>query len=60
MDLSTQYLGLTLPHPLVAGASPLADDVDSVKRLEDGGAAASAAPSAVTAGGSPLMPASCW
>jgi dihydroorotate dehydrogenase (fumarate) len=40
MDLTTQYLGLTLPHPLVAGASPLADDLDGVKRLEDSGAAA--------------------
>jgi dihydroorotate dehydrogenase (fumarate) len=40
MDLSTEYLGIKLPHPLVAGASPLADDLDSVKRLEDGGAAA--------------------
>ena len=40
MDLSTEYLGMKLPHPLVAGASPLADDVDSVKRLEDGGASA--------------------
>jgi dihydroorotate dehydrogenase (fumarate) len=40
MDLSTTYLGMTLPHPLVAGASPLADDLDGIKRLEDGGAAA--------------------
>jgi dihydroorotate dehydrogenase (fumarate) len=40
MDLSTQYLGFTLPHPLVAGASPLADDLDTVKRLEDAGASA--------------------
>ena len=40
MDLSTEYLGMTLPHPLVAGASPLADDLDGVKRLEDAGAAA--------------------
>ena len=40
MDLSTKYLGLTLPHPLVAGASPLSDDVDGVRRLEDAGAAA--------------------
>ena len=32
--------GSTLPHPLVAGASPLADDLDGVKRLEDAGAAA--------------------
>jgi dihydroorotate dehydrogenase (fumarate) len=38
MDLSTQYLGFTLPHPLIAGASPLADDLDTVKRLEDAGA----------------------
>ena len=40
MDLSTEYLGMKLPHPLVAGASPLADDLDGVKRLEDAGAAA--------------------
>ena len=40
MDLTTTYLGLTLSHPLVAGASPLADDLDGVKRLEDAGAAA--------------------
>jgi dihydroorotate dehydrogenase (fumarate) len=40
MDLSTQYLGFTLPHPLIAGASPLSDDLDSVKRLEDAGASA--------------------
>ena len=40
MDLSTTYLGFTLPHPLVAGASPLVDDLDMVRRLEDAGAAA--------------------
>ena len=40
MDLSTTYLGLTLPHPIVAGASPLSDDLDGVRRLEDAGAAA--------------------
>ena len=40
MDLSTTYLGLTLPHPLMPGASPLADSLDTVKRLEDAGAAA--------------------
>ena len=38
-DLGTEYLGLLLPHPLVAGASPLSDDLDGVKRLEDAGAA---------------------
>lgn len=40
MDLSTTYLGLNLPHPLMPGASPLVDDIDVVKRLEDAGAAA--------------------
>lgn len=40
MDLSTTYLGFTLPHPLMPGASPLVDDLDTVRRLEDGGAAA--------------------
>jgi dihydroorotate dehydrogenase (fumarate) len=40
MNLSTRYLGLDLPHPLIVGASPLADDLDTVRRLEDAGAAA--------------------
>ena len=40
MDLSTTYLGIPLPHPLVAGASPLGDELDTVKELEDAGAAA--------------------
>jgi dihydroorotate dehydrogenase (fumarate) len=40
MDLSTTYLGLALPHPLMPGASPLVHDIDTVKRLEDAGAAA--------------------
>ena len=40
MDLRTKYLGLDLPHPLMPGASPLADDLDTVRRLEDAGAAA--------------------
>jgi dihydroorotate dehydrogenase (fumarate) len=40
MDLSTTYLGLDLPHPLVSGASPLVDDLDTVRRLEDAGATA--------------------
>ena len=40
MDLSTTYLGLTLPHPLVSGAGPMADSLDGVRRLEDAGAAA--------------------
>ena len=40
MDLSTTYLGLQLPHPLIPGASPLVDHLDLVRRLEDAGAAA--------------------
>ena len=40
MDLSTQYLGLKLDHPLMPGASPLVDDLDAVRQLEDAGAAA--------------------
>jgi len=40
MDLSTTYLGLALPHPLITGASPLVDHLDLVRRLEDAGAAA--------------------
>jgi dihydroorotate dehydrogenase (fumarate) len=40
MDLSTSYLGLNLSHPFMPGASPLADDLDMVRRLEDAGAAA--------------------
>ncbi len=38
MDLSTEYLGLRLEHPIVPGASPLTDNVDTVRRLEDAGA----------------------
>jgi dihydroorotate dehydrogenase (fumarate) len=40
MDLSTTYMGFVLPHPLLPGSSPLADDLDGVRRLEDAGAAA--------------------
>jgi len=40
IDLSTRYLGLTLPHPFMPGASPMVDDMDMVRRLEDAGAAA--------------------
>ncbi len=38
MDLTTTYLGLTLPHPIVPGAGPLSDDLDGVRRMEDAGA----------------------
>src|SRR5215831_13081979 len=40
IDLSTKYLGLNLPSPLVVSASPLSRDIDGVCRLEDAGAAA--------------------
>jgi dihydroorotate dehydrogenase (fumarate) len=39
-DLSTTYLGLQLANPFMVGASPLADRLDSIKRLEDAGCAA--------------------
>jgi dihydroorotate dehydrogenase (fumarate) len=45
MDLSTTYLGFRLPHPLMPGASPLGADFDSVRKLEDAGAAAIVLPS---------------
>jgi dihydroorotate dehydrogenase (fumarate) len=40
MDLSTTYLGLKLKNPIIPSASPLSHTVDSMKRLEDAGAAA--------------------
>ncbi|MEW5981905.1 MAG: dihydroorotate dehydrogenase-like protein [Acidobacteriota bacterium] len=40
MDLQTTYLGLTLAHPVMPGASPMVDHLDMVRRLEDAGASA--------------------
>jgi dihydroorotate dehydrogenase (fumarate) len=40
MDLSTNYLGLKLRTPLVVGASPLSEELDGIKRIEDAGASA--------------------
>ena len=40
MNLTTDYLGLTLRNPLVVGASPCCDDLDLCRRLEDAGASA--------------------
>ena len=40
VDLSTRYLGFDLPHPFMPGASPLVDDMDLVRGLEDAGASA--------------------
>jgi dihydroorotate dehydrogenase (fumarate) len=40
IDLSTAYLGLQLRTPLVASASPLSQEIDGIRRLEDAGASA--------------------
>jgi dihydroorotate dehydrogenase (fumarate) len=45
MDLSCQYLGLQLRHPLVASASPMAGGLDGIRRLADAGLAAIVLPS---------------
>ena len=39
-DLTTTYLGFHLKNPLVASASPLSKKLDTVRRIEDAGAAA--------------------
>jgi dihydroorotate dehydrogenase (fumarate) len=44
-DLTTDYLGLTLAHPLVASSSPLTGSIDSLLQLEAAGAAAVVLPS---------------
>ena len=40
MDLSTTYLGLKLRTPLVVSASPLSEEIDAIKQLEEAGASA--------------------
>jgi len=40
VDLSTTYLGLQLRTPLVASASPLSQEIDGIRQLEDAGASA--------------------
>ena len=40
MNLTTNYLGMVLKNPIVASSSPLSHSVDSIRRLEDTGAAA--------------------
>lgn len=40
MDLTTRYLGLTLAHPFMPGASPMSLDLDGAAKLEDAGAPA--------------------
>ena len=45
MNLATTYLGIPLRSPMVVGSSPLTEDLDNVRRLEDEGAAALVLPS---------------
>jgi dihydroorotate dehydrogenase (fumarate) len=40
MDLTTSYLGMELSSPLVVSASPLSEDIDNIKKMEDAGAGA--------------------
>ena len=40
MDLTTTYLGMKLKNPIVPSASPLSQTVDSIRQMEDVGAAA--------------------
>jgi dihydroorotate dehydrogenase (fumarate) len=40
VDLSTTYLGMKLRTPLVPSASPLSEEIDKIKQMEDAGAAA--------------------
>lgn len=40
VDLTTSYLGLSLPHPVVPSASPLTGDIDHIHTLVDAGAPA--------------------
>jgi dihydroorotate dehydrogenase (fumarate) len=40
MPLTTNYLGITLKNPILSGACPLVDDMDTIRRLEDAGVAA--------------------
>ena len=44
-DLRTTYLGLELANPIVPSASPLGQRIDTLRRLEDAGAAAVVLPS---------------
>jgi dihydroorotate dehydrogenase (fumarate) len=45
MNLATTYMGIPLQSPMIVGSSPLTEDLDMVKRLEDAGASALVLPS---------------
>ncbi|MDE3162798.1 MAG: dihydroorotate dehydrogenase-like protein, partial [Acidobacteriota bacterium] len=40
IDFSTTYLGLKLRGPIVVSSTPLSDSLDTIRRMEDAGAAA--------------------
>jgi len=40
VDLSTRYLGLTLDNPIVCSSSPMMQELDNLRRMEDAGAGA--------------------
>ena len=45
MDLKTTYLGLELKNPIISGSCPLGAILDTIRNLEDAGAAAIVMPS---------------
>ncbi|MBN2217091.1 MAG: dihydroorotate dehydrogenase-like protein [Pirellulales bacterium] len=45
VNLRTKYLGLSLENPLVVSACPLTQKLDSLRRIEEAGAAAAVLPS---------------
>jgi len=40
IDLSTEYMGIKLKNPLVASASPLSEDIEKIKQMEEKGISA--------------------
>jgi dihydroorotate dehydrogenase (fumarate) len=40
MDLTTTYMGMDLKNPIVPSASPLSENLDNIRRMEDAGASA--------------------
>jgi len=45
MDMTTTYMGIELANPIVVSPCPLGGDLDTIRRLEDAGAAAVVLPS---------------
>ena len=40
IDLTTKFLGMKMKNPLIASASPLSEDIDKIKEMEQNGIAA--------------------